>query len=304
MCIRDRFKYLEEAGNITESSAYWEDNYTTAMVYMSIAPLERWKMKSLIRNWMIMRDQSGTYTDSHKIDDIYYALAIADENSIGDLTKSATVSVYINNHYIGEVEFARGDYVAKSILKVDSDKINKGDNTIKFSVKGEGDVYVMLKQSVLVKDTYENSEISMKKEYYDIDGKRILDSSKIKKGTPLRIRITVNSDKDYTDVVVRDIYPSGITPINFMTAGVSKDIINRYWSYRRNENVNLNKSGHNFSDSVIYRVPELRREKEYIFEYVAIAEFGGEYAGGISSVGVEGFPEAGIKILNSDMIIK
>lgn len=305
--------YMRKVVKESDRGAYWEDtetnyklmgssDYITSVVYLSLAPLEHWDLKSKTRNWMMDRKSVSYYSDQ-MYQRIVYSLAVADSQSVFDKGKASDLAVVVNGKDAGKISISKDESSAKVTLIVPSDLLTSGENTVEVKrTSGAGDLYI-LASSDKVSDAVvagagstgtENFTIT--KTYLDLKTGAALNPANIPADSMVKVHLEVTANIDADNVLVRDQHAAGIVP---KVLGLNDVTLGDYQSYYNSNGLeNINKWGGNVAtDFVTFTESSMKKGKVYKYEYLSQAKFAGEYDGGLVTASVEMFPDVrGVKV--------
>lgn len=303
-------KYLPELANETDRGMSWDDiesnykvmgssDYVTSAVYLGLAPIESWETKYKVRNWLLDRN-IDSYKDDKNAAAIVYALAVADAEDLFDFDETNNLKLVVNGKKVEQFSLEGDDQYSKVVVSVDSKYLREGENTLKLSRDGVGDLYVTATVKSVKDATPTTAGFAVTRELVDLDSGRPISEMDLKVADVVKVRLKVVGEGDYTNVVVRDYIPSGMEPVRFNLSGVSTDTIRKFWSYTA---VSTDRSGVAAKDYVSFSTNESEKGKEYQYEYLLVVTNEGELDGGATHVFLEMFPDIHTYVSSEKVVI-
>ncbi len=301
---------LSELAQKETQMIYWNDVeskyrekqspvYVTSMVYFAMSPLEEWNMKYLIRNWLI-REVSTSNLNNAIYREVIYYIATGDEDSIYFIQNPTDIEVYVNGKQLSNFRIEEGDIYMRKKISITSDFLKEGENEIKIVKTGQAEIYSILKMNNAEElSTKETTDFAISRKFFDLDTGKELNLKSIPQNTMVKVVISVKTKENRTDVIVKDYIPTGFEQVNLDYNGVSMLVINKFYAYSE-----ANKWGSMARDYVTFVEPEMKKDKEYKFEYLAVAGVKGDVNGGGTSVFLNLRPDVNGFIQSDRVVVK
>jgi uncharacterized protein YfaS (alpha-2-macroglobulin family) len=302
---------LEAIANTTERGVTWEETnkdfrlvnsteYVTAMVYLALSPYEISEYKELARNWLI-DNPINVYGNSQDTVGIFYALTVANIDNIEGRKGVNKVNLEINGNYSRNFNVGGdSDWIGKSVLTIDSKHLQSGQNKVKVTRSGKGQLYVVANLDYYSSQKPQSQEFEVKRTIRDFYTNHELDS--VNKGQVVSIRTEVKVDRDGYNLIVHDYLPSGFSPVRYSIGNYGYEFIRKWWKWGRNDGVN--RYGTVNQNNITFTKYQVKEGESYIFEYPAVAAYSGEFSGGGAQAYLQNFEDIDGVLYSNDIAIK